>query len=445
MNINALYLRSKFWIKDFFNGSPIRRPYREIKFISEHSFEEGRFLREKKLKDILSFARKNCKFYENIINNDLSSFPIMNKSLYLKNYELIKVPYDSIPNQIGKLHIQTTSGSTGTPFAIPQDTQKRQRRIAELKYFGKIVGFKSHETLIHLRTWNKWQNKTSKQIKSENIIPFDISQMDKKQMQNLCQLITEKKALCLRGYASSFDMLSKYVEEHPMEFPSLKICIAGSETLHDDVRASVKKNLRCEIISQYANEECGILAQEKIPTQEKDNIMYLNYAGYFFELLKLDKDEPAEYGELGRIVITDLSNHAFPIIRYDNGDVGVMAPPNEYSKGYPVLQKLYGRKLDVCTTTENKPFSPMAIGRILKHYDKIYQWQFIQKERTDYHLKIVIHNNINIQDYLSTAITELKNILGESAIIHIEKVDDIPVLASGKRKAVVNEYRNNIL
>lgn len=37
----------------------------------------------------------------------------------------------------------------------------------------------------------------------------------------------------------------------------------------------------------------------------------------------MDSDEPAEPGELGRIVITDLFNYAFPILRYDNGDTAV--------------------------------------------------------------------------------------------------------------------------
>ena len=34
--------------------------------------------------------------------------------------------------------------------------------------------------------------------------------------------------------------MANYVKEHPITFPSLKIGIAGSEALHDDVRASVK-------------------------------------------------------------------------------------------------------------------------------------------------------------------------------------------------------------
>lgn len=370
----------------------------------------------------------------------LALFPVMNKTKYIDNYNDIIIPEHLIPGQVGKVHIQSTSGSTGTPFRVPQDTKKRQRRIAELKYFGKIVGFETHEALVHLRTWNRWQQKTSEQIKSENIIPFDISQMGKEKLAELCDIISSNKAICIRGYASSLDLLAKYVEKHPVHFPSLKICIAGSEALHDDVRACVKNNLHCEIISQYANEENGILAQERVPTHDKGNVMYLNHSGYYFELLKMDSDEPVEYGELGRIVITDLHNHAFPIIRYDNGDVGVMAPPDEYSNGYPILKALYGRRFDVCYTTNNQPFSPMAIGRILKHYDEIAQWQFIQKGRKEYAIKIVMKTNKTASDYLQTVLPILKETLGEDAVITLLQTDDIPVLASGKRKPVINEW-----
>lgn len=445
MDLHAKQLREEFWRKDALEGSPIGKPFREIEFLSESSKEEGLKIRKEKLRHILDYAIINCPFYRGRGYNadDLKSFPVMNKLNYIANYDLIKVDEAVIPGQIGPVHIQSTSGSTGTPFKVPQDTRKRQRRIAELKYFGKVVGFDSHEMLIHLRTWNRWQSKTAEQIKSENIIPFDISEMGDEKLKELCRLIIENNALCLRAYASSFDLLAKYVQKHPMSFPSLKICIAGSEALHDDVRATVKKTLHCEIISQYANEECGILAQERVPTCDTDNVMYLNHAGYFFEVLKMKSDEPAEYGELGRIVITDLHNHAFPIIRYDNGDVGILGKPNEFSNGYPILQKLYGRRFDVCYPTDNQPFSPMTIGRVLKHYDEISQWQFIQKGQKEYLLKIVMRTQASAIHYLEQVIPILKETLGEDAVVSIEQTNDIPVLASGKRKPVVNEWKRS--
>lgn len=441
MDLKPFLLRQKFWLKDFLEGSHIRKPYKEIAYLSEHPACDGHRLREQKLQCLLSHAKNNCIFYADIKSDNLSDFPVMNKLKYLEQYDFIRVAETNIPGQNGKVHIQTTSGSTGTPFAIPQDTRKRQRRVAELKYFGSVVGFKSHDKLIHLRTWNKWQQKTAKQIRAENIIPFNIAKMGESQLAQLCHLIREEKAVCLRGYASSFDLLAEYVKVHPMDFPYLKIIIAGSEALHEDVRAKVKRHLQCEIISQYANEECGILAQESIPTIEGDNVMYLNHADYYFEILKMDSDNTAEYGELGRIVITDMHNYAFPIIRYDTGDAGVLLPPNQQSNGYPVLGKLYGRRLDICYTTDNQPFSPMAIGRILKHFNQIVQWQFIQKGAINYTLKIIL-KDINIdKKYTQSVVAELKEIVGENAVIDIEQVETIPVLASGKRKPVVNEWK----
>ena len=180
------------------------------------------------------------------------------------------------------------------------------------------------------------------------------------------------------------------------------------------------------------------MAQERVPTSEKDNVMYLNHADYYFETLKFDSDEPAGYGELGRIVITDLHNYAFPIIRYDTGDVGMLLPPDKFSHGYPVLGKLFGRRMDLCFTTDGNVFSPMAIGRIMKHYDFVSQWQFIQKEEKRYCLKLIYEKeNVAMADLLHS----LKEVVGQDAKIDIVKVDEIPVLASGKRKPVVNEWK----
>lgn len=438
MDLNAYYLRIKFWIKDYLKGSPIGKPYKEVRFIQEHPYADGLPIREEALHRLMDFARANTSFYKDIEGYDLSSFPIMNKMKFIEHYDEICVKAENIPGQQGAVHIQTTSGSTGTPFKIPQDTLKRQRRIAELKYFGKLVGFRTHDKLIHLRTWNRWQQKTAKQIKSENIVPFDIATMDEDALKRLCELAITEKAVCLRGYASSLEKLAEFADGKGYKFPHLKIAIAGAEALQDDTRALYKRVMQSEIISQYANEECGILAQERVPTSDSDNRMYWNYSGYYFEVLKFDSDEPAEYGELGRIVITDLYNYAFPLIRYDNGDTAMLLPPDEFSNGYPVLGKLYGRRLDLTYNTSGGAIHALTYGRILKHYDNISQWQFVQEGEKDYVLKVVMRGE---DSNLGIIVEQLKEYLGKDANISIEHVDDIPVLASGKRKPCVNNWK----
>jgi phenylacetate-CoA ligase len=164
----------------------------------------------------------------------------------------------------------------------------------------------------------------------------------------------------------------------------------------------------------------------------------LNYASYFFEILKLESDDPAEYGELGRIVITDLFNYAFPIIRYDNGDTGILLEKDNQSNEYPILRELYGRRLDLVYNTHGCIVF-MAMGRIFKNYPVIIQWQFIQNGEKEYLLKVIV--NQQKQSSLTEIKNELTVLLGKDAEINIEYVNEIPVLASSKRKQVINNWK----
>lgn len=434
-----VFLRCNFWIKDFLTREgKIGRYYREIKRIDQGCYKDIENHRKQHLNKLLSYAVINTKFYSKFENCNLLDFPVVNKQTLLENYHDIIVSETINPYQKDeKYHIQKTSGSTGTPFAVPQDIQKRQRRIAELKYFGHKVGFNSHDKLVQLRIWTGWQNKSKKQAFWENIVPFDISNLNESNLKTLCDTIIKEKAKCLRGYASSFDLLARYVGDNNIKLPSVKIIIAGSETLYDSTRELVKNNIGCNIISQYANEENGILAQEIL--NDPKGRFYLNHASYYFEVLKLDIDEPAEYGEIGRLVITDMFNYAFPIIRYDNGDNCVMELDS--TTGKPYISQLFGRRLDMIYNSQGDPIFPMTLARILKNYDdQISQWQFIQKDKAYYQLKLSIKDG---KEFIAReeVLSMLNGIMGNDSNIEILYVDDIPVLNSGKRKSVVNEWK----
>ncbi|SJN28674.1 phenylacetate--CoA ligase family protein [Sphingobacterium sp. JB170] len=437
MGFLSYFLRNTYWINDFLKGSIIRRQYNDIQFILEKG-EQGKDKKKQYLSRLLNHAVNNCKFYRTYSGKRIDDFPVVNKSILIDNFVDISIPSESIPFQKGKIFVQNTSGSTGTPFAVPQDTRKRMRRIAELKYFGNRSGFKSHDRLVHLRTWNRWQNKSKLQSIRENIIAFNIAQIDKERLKALCETIVKKHVVAVRGYASSIDLLAKFSVDNNIKMPSLKLMIAGSEALEESTRDLVQTKLGCNIISQYANEENGILGQEGNPSAEGDQFFYLNHASYYFEVLKLQEDKPAEYGELGRIVITDLFNYAFPLIRYDTGDTAIMLEKNEHSNGFPIFEKLYGRRLDLVFDTKGDIVYPMALARILKHYTQIVQWQFIQNGESEYLLKLNCKEDFRSSKEI---IMELEELFGKDANIMVEFSSDIPVLASGKRKPVINNWK----
>ena len=434
----AEFLRKKFWEEDRRNGSPIGLSYKEVEFILTHNIDEGWPMRKQKLHDLLDYARSNTLFYSHYDGYDLNTFPVMTKAMLIAHHDEIAVKPECIPGQDGPVFIQRTSGSTGNPLAMPQDTKKRQRRVAEIKYMVGLLGYKSHEKMIHLRTWDNLTRKPEDMEEKDNIYPFDIKFLDEERLKLLCNLINEKQAVYLRGYASTFGRIADVALKYGYTFPSLKLVVATSESLEDDVRQKSEKAFCCNIVSQYANEECGVLAQEIIPTLPTDNKMYFNWAGYYIEILKMNEDTPAEYGEIGRIVLTDFHNYAFPVIRYDTGDTCLLLPPDEKSNGYPVLGKLYGRRFDLTYATDGTPIYPLSYGRILKNYDVISSWQFVQKGEKDYILLLVLKKDDNAA--VSDMIKHIKSFLGEDANIVVERTGEIPLLRSGKRKPVKNEW-----
>ena len=160
----------------------------------------------------------------------------------------------------------------------------------------------------------------------------------------------------------------------------------------------------------------------------------LNWGSYYFETLKLDSDKPTEMGEAGRIVITDLFNYAFPMIRYDTGDLGVLdkSNPNEL----PKLKEIYGRVRDCVYATDGRLISPAKVSVMMWGSDGVKQWQFIQKTKDNYILKLNCEKKVDTETYVK----KFKGLLGESADIEVQLVDEIPVTSSNKRRAVICNY-----
>lgn len=438
MSFDAFLKRELYFFCDFIKGRKVAKHMDSLKVVLNDSVRGG-VIQQNNLKRLLNYATTYSSFYSAYKGKKLQDFPVVNKNILNENHSLIPVDYRYIPEQKAKIiHIQKTSGSTGTPFAVFQDTRKRNRRIAELKYFGEDVGFRSHEKLGQCRIWTKWQNKSKKQSFWENIIPINVSRMDDETLSTLCKTVKENKIVSLRAYASWYDKMVEFFElgkGNPKDFKTVKVAISSSEALNEDTRIKMKMLTGVPIVECYANEEAGILAQQKL----NDTNYYLNHDGYVFEFLKLDSDEPVSYGELGRIVITDLFNYAFPLIRYDTGDTGILQPGNERSHGWDYMSKLYGRRLDLIYDTNGNPIHPMSFARVLKNFLGIIQWQFIQKGEKNYLLKL--NMKIGLNSDFSNLLGEIKNIVGINSIVKIEEVEEIPILASGKRKSVICEWK----
>jgi phenylacetate-CoA ligase len=197
----------------------------------------------------------------------------------------------------------------------------------------------------------------------------------------------------------------------------------------------MEKYFGVPVLSRYSNIENGIIAQQ-MPESGANYI--INWASYFVEILDLENDTALEHGKPGRIVITDLFNYAMPLIRYDTGDIGSMGLD---SNGNPVLTLIQGRKLDTIYNTKGEVFSSAIIWE-LEYYNNIKQFQLIQTGEKSYTFKLSVDGKFTESEKL---VERFKNHLGLDALITIEEIDEIPVLASGKRRLVVNQFQKQLL
>lgn len=231
-------------------------------------------------------------------------------------------------------------------------------------------------------------------------------------------------------YPSYLEEICRYLDNNEFDVKGINIksIIATSEKLNEYERKQSQFYFDCPIYGRYSNADNGIMAQNTI---NHTSDFQINHASYKLEVLNVNTNKHVKVGEVGKIVITDLFNFAMPFIRYDTGD---LAEYKEIKDGYPVLSKIFGRRMDAVYSTQGKFISPHVFFRI-SHYSKLNQYQFIQNTATTYTFKL----NAKKEDTQEEAMIEyFKTLLGDDATFTFEYVDEIMQLDSGKRKKVVN-------
>lgn len=187
----------------------------------------------------------------------------------------------------------------------------------------------------------------------------------------------------------------------------------------------------CECYSRYSNQENGIIGQDDI----ENNTFILNETNYIVEIFDFDTDVPVPEGKVGRIVITDLFNKAMPMIRYDTGDIGSISYVKRNGVTKRAITNFGGRRVDVVFDCNGKRLSPHSISNHLWAFPEIVQYQFIQEDDGVYTVRLNTNSGFHRENELKGLLLKL---LGDGAKIRIEEVDEIPVLASGKRQYIVN-------
>ena len=397
----------------------------ELKFLLDNPITNKVFA-EHYQNEILTYATSFSPFYKQYEGfKSLQDFPILTKADLKLHWEEIAV------NQCfmwGGGCTKYTSGSTGTPFKMILDKYKHARWIAGNKVFRENVGVKSHEKTYFVSGTIRDRQIPQERMDRDNVYYIMMPYIDDDVLSKLVSDMVNDEVRTLTAMASIYDKIARWIREGkaPKWTGNLIALFSVSEPLKESTRKIVSEYFRCPIYVFYANEENGVLAVE----DGSGLGCRANDVDYTLEVLKMDRDEPAEDGEIGRLVITDYFNKAFPIIRYENGDlVSVKHLPD----GRLCITEILGRLVDTLYTTD---------GRIVHYFDgisfmeeflDIQQFQLIQES---YHQFTWVLNTQNHM-YEDRIVDYCKKLFGMDSEWRFEYVDEIPKLQSGKSRMTV--------
>jgi phenylacetate-CoA ligase len=428
MSVSETIRGTVFWGLDFIKGSPVADHYKDI----EQAFskpERAEKLSKERLQNILKHATATAKFYKkNAGAEKLSDFAVIEKQTIKENYEaFISDTYDKC-----KLVKTTTSGSYGTPFTFFLTKQKRARQQAEVIFFnewaGYEVGMRYSQFRVHPRS--------KLLLWMQNGMLMNPSVVDESWLREKRELLKKGKIRFIIAYPTALQPLAEYCREQgdgPDDF-HLEGIVSGAEPLLDYVRSTLEGVFGCPVLDRYSSNELGVVSHECLAGRRH----HINLTSHKVEILKINSDQPAEAGELGRVVITDYFSHAMPLIRYDTGDLACWSNQGcSCGLETPVIAKISGRLMEMIYTPNGKMINPLAIDREPKDLNDIIQFQFIQKSRDNYLVKLMVKKSFSQEDVLKQ---RYQTLLGVDAYLEFEYVDAIEPLPSGKRPYIVNEY-----
>ncbi|MDY2587575.1 phenylacetate--CoA ligase family protein [Winogradskyella aquimaris] len=422
-----------FWFLDNLKGQPFKKLFIQTKDILESkNIEWVEAENTKQLKKLIAHATQTTSFYSNKGFNHLQDFPVINKNCIREDYDAF------LSSKFNKVECREvfTSGSTGSPFRIYHNKEKVQKINADNIWFSSQANYSIGYPLIFIRAWLfKLTPKIKFDYFKKNITTVSTFEVVENGVEKFIEKLNSKgKVLSFMMYGSTLEYICKYldsVKKNPIKFKTRSI-ITISDALTPYAKEAAQKHFGITPLSRYSNTESGIIAQQLF---ESRDYFRINNSSFVIEIFDLEKDVLVPNGQVGRIVITDLYNFAMPLIRYDTGDLGAMTVD---AHGISFLSQILGRKLDQLFNTKGKLLPSLFMSSKLNEFGEFKQYQIVQKSKIEYHI------NLNTdKEFEAIKLTEYyKSYFGEDAIVKVNLVNDIPLLSSGKRRQVVNEYYN---
>ncbi len=242
----------------------------------------------------------------------------------------------------------------------------------------------------------------------------------------------------LYGYVSMLVEFAAFLRRRGYDASTLglKAVVTTSEVLSEPQRKLLGEVFDAPVQNEYGCGEVGPIAYEC----ERGGLHVMS-ENLRVELLG-DDGRPVGPGESGEVVVTDLNNHAMPLVRYRLGDFGVWGGPCPCGRGFPVLEKVWGRAYDFVQL----PSGRRCHGEYFMYLFEdlrgsgvdVEQFQVVQAGERELDVAVVVKSTLG--DDVEHRVHEALQERVRGMEVTVRRVPAIKRAPSGKMRVILNPW-----
>lgn len=424
--------------------------YRRLQLLQELQWlpEEQLVQRQReRLADLLSYAHRHSAYYQRhwpripefepaSILHTLGELPTVTKAdLQGRWQEMVARP------RLRRTTTKVTGGSTGQAVTV---IKNRSATAAEMAaswlgygWFGVAIGDRAARFWGNPATLKRRLRYIAADLATHRI-RFSAFAFDDADLARYWERCVRFQPDYFYGYVSMLTAFASFVASHGLDGRSLRLkaVITTSEVLGEPQRALLEDTFGAAVQNEYGCGEFGPIAY-----QCDKGSLHIMSENLVLEIIAAN-GEPAPVGVPGDIVLTDLNNRAMPMIRYRVGDIGVRGERCACGRGFPVLNKVWGREYDFVQTPDKRRFHGeffmYFFEDLRSHGAPVDKFQIIQSGERELEIRLLDKDEIP-QETLQRINRALHERLPGMAVSS-RQVDKIPPTASGKSVIVQNQW-----
>lgn len=365
---------------------------------------------------------------------DFASIPFLTKEIIRENGDRM-----ASRDPVRKGYATSTGGSTGDTLYFCCDSAaapiRRANTWRQLQNLGIEIGDRQ------MRFWGfafekSRAKRAAKVIKRflnnlRTVSTFDLSEQRMKEYAGLERYF---RPSLIVAYPSALALFADFCGKAGLELHPPRAIVTSGEQLYPHQKESIESAFAAPVYNRYGSREFADVACE-CPRREG---LHISNDLYVVELIHRS-GRPAEEGETGEIVVTDLSNYYMPFIRYRTGDLAVRtARMCSCGRGMPLLQSVEGRAFDVIVTGEGKAVGGFFWTHLSRSVPGIRSFQIEQDDPGRATFRIVPGPDWK-DAYIEALEKELRATCGEGFVVDFRIVEDIPLTRSGKSKFIISD------